>query len=288
MNWFTEFPYQLPFDVTIIDELVRDFSITYDPFFKAIKKGLSGMISGVQVILELIPWWIYLIAIFVMGWKIGGKLRKGIIYSVLMLFIGVFGLWNLMMDTLSIVITSVIISLIFGFPIGILISKSDRADRIIRPVLDAMQTMPIFVYLIPAIIFFGLGKAPAVMATTIYAIVPVIRLTNHGIRQVDIEVVEAAKAFGSTGMQTLIKVQIPQALPTIMTGVNQTLMMAMSMVVTCSMIGASGLGMEVLIGVNRMEVGRGLVSGIAVVIIAIVLDRFTQGLVNIGEVKRVG
>ncbi len=143
-----------------------------------------------------------------------------------------------------------------------------------------MQTMPVFVYLIPALLFFGLGKPPAVIATTIYAIVPIIRLTSHGIRQIDKEVVEASLSFGSTRLQSLIKVQIPQALPTIMAGVNQTLMMAMSMVVTTSMIGATGLGMEVLISVNRVEIGRGLVSGTAVVIIAVLLDRITQGFIN--------
>jgi glycine betaine/proline transport system substrate-binding protein len=206
-----------------------------------------------------------------------------VLFAVVLMLIGVFSLWSLMIETISIVIVSVIISVVFGFPIGIIISRSDRADRIIRPVLDGMQTMPVFVYLIPVAIFLGLGKAPAVIATTIYAIVPLIRLTNHGIRQVDTEVVEAARAFGSTELQTLYKVQIPQALPTIMTGLNQTLMMAMSMVVTCSMIGASGLGMEVLIGVNRMEIGRGVVAGTAVVIIAIILDRLTQGMVKKGE-----
>ncbi|WP_280140133.1 ABC transporter permease [Proteiniborus ethanoligenes] len=189
-----------------------------------------------------------------------------------------------MNETLSIVIASVIISLALGFPLGIIISTSERANRIIRPVLDTMQTMPVFVYLIPALLFFGLGKPPAVIATTIYAIVPIIRLTSHGIRQIDKEVVEASLSFGSTRLQSLIKVQIPQALPTIMTGVNQTLMMAMSMVVTTSMIGATGLGMEVLISVNRVEIGRGLVSGTAVVIIAVLLDRITQGFVNGREV----
>jgi ABC-type proline/glycine betaine transport system permease subunit len=148
-----------------------------------------------------------------------------------------------------------------------------------------MQTMPVFVYLIPAVIFFSIGRAPSVVATTIYAIVPVIRLTSHGIRQVDAEVVEAARAFGSTRSQTLFKVQIPQALPTILTGVNQTLMMAMSMVVTCSMIGAAGLGNEVLIAVNRQEIARGLLSGSSVVIMAILLDRLTQGWFKNTEVK---
>ena len=178
--------------------------------------------------------------------------------------------------TLSIVIASVIIALIIGLPVGILLSGSDRANRIVRPILDTMQTMPVFVYLIPALLLFGTGNASAVIATVIYAVVPVIRLTSLGIRQVDKEVVEAAKAFGSTKPQALFKVQIPQALPTIMTGVNQTLMMAMAMVVTTSMIGARGLGMEVLEAVNRIEIGRGLVAGASVVILAIILDRLTQ------------
>ena len=146
-----------------------------------------------------------------------------------------------------------------------------------------MQTMPVFVYLIPALLLFGLGNASAVIATVIYAIVPVIRLTSLGIRQVDKEVVEAAKSFGSTRWQTLFKVQIPQAIPTIMTGVNQTLMMAMAMVVTCSMIGARGLGMEVLDAVNRVEIGRGLIAGGCVVILAVVLDRLTQGWFGSGK-----
>ena len=204
----------------------------------------------------------------------------------MLFFIGVIGLWDLMNDTLSIVLAAVFISLLLGFPIGILISGNEKINSFVRPILDTMQTMPVFVYLIPAVLFFGLGKAPAVIATTIYAIVPVIRLTSHGIRQVDKEVVEAARAFGSTKFQTLWKVQIPQALPTIMTGVNQTLMMAMAMVVTCSMIGASGLGMEVLIGVNRIEIGRGLVAGTAVVIVAILMDRITQAWINRSEVKK--
>ena len=192
-----------------------------------------------------------------------------------------------MNDTLSIIITSVIIALILGFPIVVLLSTSDRLDRIARPILDMMQTMPVFVYLIPALLFFGMGRPPAIIATTVYAVAPMIRLTNLGIRQIDKEVVEASIAFGSTRLQSLVKVQIPQALPTIMTGVNQTLMMAMSMVVTASMIGATGLGMEVLIGVQRIEMGRGLISGSAVVILAVILDRITQGLVKRSEVDDV-
>ena len=242
----------------------------------------------INSILNYIPWFILVILVVIVAWRISGKINKGILYGAMLVLIGALGLWSLMYETLSIILASVIISLIFGFPIGILLSTSDRLDRLVRPILDTMQTMPVFVYLIPAMMFFGLGKPPAVIATTVYAVVPMIRLTNHGIRQIDHEVVEASLAFGSTKMQSLIKVQIPQALPTIMTGVNQTLMMAMSMVVTTSMIGASGLGMEVLLAVNRIEMGRGLVSGTAVVIIAVILDRLTQGLVQRSEVKTDG
>lgn len=280
MSWLTEFPFKIKLDVRVIDKFIRNLKNSFAGFFDTIKSLLDSLINGIYFVLNYIPWWVYLIVVFLIGWKLGKKLSRGIFYVLAMLFIAFFNLWDLMIETLSIVIASVMISIIIGFPIGLLVSKSDKADKIIRPFLDTMQTMPVFVYLIPAVIFFGLGNAPAVIATTIYAVVPLIRLTNHGIRIVDAEVVEAAKAFGSTSWQTLIKVQIPQALPTIMTGVNQTLMMAMSMVVTTSMIGVNGLGMEVLIGVQRMELGRGLIAGIAVVILAIILDRFTQSLVK--------
>ncbi|MFZ2538992.1 MAG: glycine betaine ABC transporter substrate-binding protein [Oscillospiraceae bacterium] len=284
----TKFPFALSVDVSSIDNGIRSFSSKFEGFFTSIKNGLNGMINFIQTILTFIPWWVLLIVVFLAGWGVDRKIYKGIIYAASLSLIGFFGLWDLMNETLSIVLVAVFISLLLGFPIGVLVAGSKRANQIARPILDTMQTMPVFVYLIPAIIFFGLGKAPAVIATTIYAIVPVIRLTSHGIGQVDSEIVEAARSFGSTKFQTLWKVQIPQALPTIMTGVNQTLMMAMAMVVTCSMIGASGLGMEVLIGVNRMEMGRGLVAGVAVVIIAIIMDRLTQGFAKKSEVKTNG
>ncbi len=283
-NWLRDFPFKIPLNVNDIDTSVRNFSVKYDSFFSKIRLFLGSLVNVIYKVLDFIPWFISLILVFLVGWKISRKIGKGILYASLLFFIGALGLWNFMNETLSIVIASVIISLALGFPLGIIISTSERANRIIRPVLDTMQTMPVFVYLIPALLFFGLGKPPAVIATTIYAVVPIIRLTSHGIRQIDKEVVEASLSFGSTRLQSLIKVQIPQALPTIMAGVNQTLMMAMSMVVTTSMIGATGLGMEVLLSVNRVEIGRGLVSGTAVVIIAVLLDRITQGFVNGREV----
>jgi ABC-type proline/glycine betaine transport system permease subunit len=272
-----KFPFQIDIDVEAIDKAMREFAITFDVVLKMIRNGLNGLLNSIQALLTYIPWWMLVLLVVFLGFKQTGKIKTGIVYGLMLTVIGIVGLWGLMLTTLSIVIASVALSVLLGFPIGILISTSDRANRWVRPILDTMQTMPVFVYLIPAVLLFGLGKTPAVIATTIYAIVPIIRLTNLGIRQVDTEVVEAAKAFGSTKTQAMMKVQIPQAWPTIMAGVNQTLMMAMAMVVTASMIGAAGLGMEVLISVNRVEVGRGLVSGTAVVLLAILLDRLSQG-----------
>lgn len=278
MEWLFEFPEVLKPNFTAIDNAVRAFAVWADPVLSAISGGLQGMVSGISFLLGHIPWPLLVALVVFMGWKSCRRLRTGVLYGILFAVIGAVGYWDMMLVTLSIVISSFIISLIIGLPVGILLSGSDRANRIVRPILDTMQTMPSFVYLIPAMILFGIGNPSAVLATVIYAVVPVIRLTSLGIRQVDKEVVEAAKAFGSTKRQALFKVQIPQALPTIMTGVNQTLMMAMAMVVTCSMIGARGLGMEILNAVNRLEIGRGLFAGSSVVILAIILDRTTQGL----------
>lgn len=276
-NWFWEFPKELQIDIgRPIDEAVAYLGSNYGSVFTSIKTMLSMLTQGIQSVIGIFPWWLVIIIVGAWGWRSGGRISRGILYSALMLLIGFMGLWQLMLETISLVIAAVIISLVIGLPLGMLVSGSERANTILRPVLDAMQTMPTFVYLIPAVMFFGLGQVPAVIATTIYAAPPVIRLTSHAIRQVDPEVVEAAKSFGSTWPQILFKVQIPQAMPTIMTGVNQTIMMAVAMVVTCSMIGAKGLGMEVLIGINRLEIGRGFSSGLAIVIIAIILDRLTQ------------
>lgn len=271
------FPFALDVDTRSFDKSVKSFAREHSGFFDGIKNGLIAFVNFFNWFLGLIPWWLFILLVGVAGYFATYRVSKALLYAALLFLIGVFGLWELMNETLAVVLASVVIALVLGLPIGILLSGSQRANRIMRPVLDTMQTMPVFVYLIPAVMFFSIGKAPAVIATVIYAVVPVIRLTALGILQVDPEVVEASKAFGATKMQTLFKVQIPQALPTIMTGVNQTLMMAMAMVVTCSMIGASGLGTEVLIGVNRNEIGRGLIAGVAVVIIAVLMDRLTQG-----------
>lgn len=277
MDWLFNFPFKINIDTNAIDNAVRGFAASHSAFFDGIKSGLTGFVGAINWILGYIPWFVLIALVFFLGWKGHKSLRSGITYAVLLCVIGMLGLWDLMNLTLSIVLAGVIIALVLGLPVGVLLSGSDRANRTARPLLDMMQTMPVFVYLIPAVIFFGMGSASAVIATVIYAMVPVIRLTSLGIRQVNAEVVEAARSFGSTKLQMLLKVQMPQALPTIMAGINQTMMMAMSMVVTCSMIGARGLGNEVLIAVNRVEISRGFMAGGSVVILAILLDRLTQG-----------
>lgn len=283
-EWLFAFPEQIFVDIkTPIDNAVLYMLKNWDVFFDGMADGIRSLLSGVSSVVDLIPWWLLIAAVFIATLRLSKKLGRAVLYSALLFFIGAIGLWALMYQTLVIVITSVIISLLLGLPTGILISSSKRADAIIRPVLDTMQTMPSFVYLIPAAMLLGLGQVPAVLATTIYAMPPVIRLTSHGIQQVNVEVVEAAKAFGATKAQTLFKVQIPQALKTIMAGVNQTIMMAIAMVVTCSMIAAPGLGAEVIMGINRLESGRGFAAGTAIVIVAIIMDRLTQGIIKAKE-----
>lgn len=277
MDWIYRFPFQIKVNTQAIDDAFHQFARQFDGILEAIRSSLNALLLGVHRLLVFIPWWGLVALVIAVSYIKSRRPFQSLLYGFLLFLIGVFGLWELMLTTLSIVLAAVVLSLLLGFPLGILISMSQRAHRFVRPVLDTMQTMPVFVYLIPAVILFKLGRVPAVIATTIYAIVPIIRLTDLGIRQVDPELVEAVKSFGATRMQALIKVQIPQALPTIMTGVNQTLMMAMAMVVTTSMIGTTGLGLEVLYSVNRVEVGRGLISGSAVVILAIILDRLSQG-----------
>lgn len=280
-QFLTEFPEQLKIDLTApIDNFVKYINAKYGHFFNSIKDILTAVIMGIENLLNLIPWWITILLTVLAGKKTSGKWRTGVLFGLSLFAIGIFGYWSMMNETLAVVISSVILSLLIGLPLGILVSTNKLAADIMRPLLDAMQTMPTFVYMIPAVMLLGPGKVPAVLATVVYAVVPVIRLTSHGIQQVDQEIVEAAVSFGSSRWQTLFKVQIPQALPTIMAGVNQTMMMAIAMVVTCAMIGANGLGMEVLIAINRTESGRGFIAGISIVIIAIIIDRLTQSIVK--------
>jgi glycine betaine/proline transport system permease protein len=195
-----------------------------------------------------------------------------------LLFIGFMGLWENTIETIALMVVAVVLSVAVGLPLGVLGARNQTADNIMRPILDGMQTMPSFVYLIPGILFFGLGKPAGIFATIIYAIPPVIRLTNLGIRQVSPETVEAARSFGASPLQILTKVQIPMALPTIMAGINQTTMMALAMVTIASMVAAGGLGDNVLRALQKNEPGNGAIAGVAIVFLAIVIDRLTQSV----------
>ena len=196
--------------------------------------------------------------------------------GALLCVIGVLGMWDAGMQTLALMIMAAGLSVLIGIPLGVLMARVNWLRSVMLPVLDVMQTMPSFVYLIPVVMLFGLGKIPAIIATVIYAVPPLIRLTDLGIRLVDREVLEASRAFGANPRQQLFGVQLPLALPNIMAGINQTTMMALSMVVIASMIGARGLGYEVLLGINRLEVGRGLLAGLGIVVLAVLFDRITN------------
>ena len=271
-NWIVRADIQRWID-TAIDWVVKN----WDPIFSAINIGVLAIQVPLEKFLLWLPWWFVIGVVGLLAWRVVGRNIAAVAMALLFLM-GVLGLLDFAMQTLAILVTATLLAVGIGMPLGILGAKSDRLDAIIRPILDGMQTMPSFVYLVPAIMLFGLGKTPAIMATLIYAVPPLIRLTNLGIRQVDPEVVEAARAFGSTSRQILVKVQLPMAVPTIMAGINQTIMMALAMVVIASMIGAKGLGIEVLNGIARLEVGRGFLGGLGIVFMAIIIDRITQGL----------
>ena len=274
MSKFPEF-LNLPL-AKYIDIAMDWLLINLEGFFDFIGFIILRVVMAFENVFLFIPWFVVILLIGLAGWKLIGSLKTGIFFMVLMVVVGSFQYWDLAMQTLALVIASVVLALLIGLPMGIVMARSDRAERIMKPILDGMQTMPSFVYLIPALMFFGMGKVPSMFATIIYAVPPVIRLTNVGIREVDVEALEAAKAFGATKRQILFDVQLPLAKPSIMVGINQTTMMALSMVVIGSMIGAKGLGMEVLLAIGRIEVGRGFEAGISIVFLAIIIDRITH------------
>ncbi len=261
-----------------INDAVRWLLQEYGAAFDKFSDGLLKLLLFIQGMLQVVPWWGYVLIIAVLSWVAMKKLIPVAVLSLMPVIIGVFGLWGLAVETLAIVITSVVFALVIGIPLGILMAEVKVFGIVFRPVLDAMQTMPSFVYLIPAMMLFGLGKVPAIIATLIYAVPPVMRLTSLGIQLVPKPAQEAARAYGATRWQLLTEVRIPLAMPSILAGVNQTTMMALAMVVIASMIGARGLGQEVLLAINRIDVGRGFEAGLGIVIMAIIIDRITQGM----------
>jgi glycine betaine/proline transport system permease protein len=273
------FPEQLRFNVApYIDIFVEQLKITCAPAFEFFSGLLLATLLKIETGLLFVPWWIWILLVVAFCWWQTRHLLYSLGLGALLVTVGLFGLWLVTMKTLAIIVAAVVISLLLGIPLGIAMAESNRFHAVLTPLLDAMQTMPSFVYLIPALMFLGLGKVPAIVATVIYALPPVIRLTNLGIRQVSESIQEAARAFGATRWQMLCEVRLPLAMPSIMAGINQTTMMALSMVIIASMIGAGGVGERVLIATNHLAVGNGFEAGWAIVVLAIIIDRLTQAL----------
>lgn len=261
----------------VVDDFVSWLLRTYGDFFDSLSRTLLNMLLTIEDVLHWIPWWAIVAAVILGSWLLSRNVWGSLVLGGLLIVVVGFGLWAPTMNTLAIVVTAVILALLIGIPIGILMAEFRPVNAVVRPLLDVMQTMPSFVYLIPAMMLLGLGKVPAVLATWIYAAPPIIRLTHLGVEQVSADVQEAALAYGATRWQLLKEVRLPLAMPSLLAGVNQTTMMALAMVVVASMIGARGVGEEVLLSINRMDIGRGFEAGIAVVALAIVIDRLTQG-----------
>jgi ABC-type proline/glycine betaine transport system, permease component len=280
MDWLTRFPH-------MDDDMLRNLKKGIDDAFRAFTRAYGDSIETFFDPLQLLlveserlltrtPWPIVLLAIAVVAWFASRNWRIVTGCVATLLLIGYFDMWQDTMKTISMIFVCTVLSILIGIPVGIAMSRSDRLQSAINPVLDVMQTMPSFVYLIPVVMLLGIGKVPGLIAVVIYALPPMIRLTNLGIRLVDRDVLEAADAFGSSGWQKLKDVQMPLALPTIMAGINQTIMMALAMVVIASMIGVQGLGQPVLRAISNQYFTLGIFNGLAIVGIAIIFDRITQ------------
>lgn len=256
-----------------VDWLVNN----YRDFFQAIKWPVEQTLNGFDAGLNALPPVVVLLVIGLAAWRFSGK-GLAVFSLVTMTLVGLLGLWADTMTTLAMVLSAVIFCALVGIPLGICAGRNDAFETGIRPVLDAMQTTPAFVYLVPIVMLFSVGNVAGVLATIVFALPPIIRLTSLGIRQVHPELVEAAQAFGATHWQVLSRVQVPLAMPTILAGLNQTIMMALSMVVIAALIGAGGLGSPVILGLNTLDIGRAVIGGLGIVLMAIVLDRITQSM----------
>ena len=256
----------------------------FRPLFQTIRTPIDATLSGVEHAMLALPWPAFTLAMVLIAWQFAGRgLAIGTTLSLLT--VAALGIWPEAMVTLSLVLTSLAFCIAIGLPLGIAIASSDRMQRWTRPVLDAMQTTPAFVYLVPVVMLFGIGNVPGVIVTIIFALPPLVRLTNLGIRQVRPDLIEASRAYGASRSQLLWKVQLPLAMPSILAGINQALMLSLSMVVIASMIAVGGLGQMVLRGIGRLDMGLATVGGLGIVLLAIVLDRLTQA---VGQAQRNG
>lgn len=244
--------------------------------FEAAAYPLLMLLKAIEDLLVATPWWVIMAVLVGVAWLATRNWKLPVIVLLSLLFLGVMDLWKDAMTTMALMIAATITAILVSIPVGVWMSRSLNVRNVVTPVLDLMQTLPSFVYLIPTVMIFGPGKIPALIATIVYAAPPLVRLTDLGLRSVDPAVMEASRAFGTNPRQRLFGVQIPLALPTILAGVNQTTMMALAMVVIASMIGAGGLGYQVLQGIGRLEVSRGLFAGLGIVALAIIFDRVTQ------------
>jgi glycine betaine/proline transport system permease protein len=280
MDWFYKFPHMNDDSLRelkkVIDEGFRAFTRAYGDAIEGLFSPLQHFLIAAERFMTKTPWPIVMLIILVVAWGASRSWKVVAGCLVTLLAIGYFDMWDDTMRTVSMIFVCTVLSIAIGIPIGILMSRSDRLQRLVNPVLDVMQTMPSFVYLIPVVMLLGIGKVPGLIAVVIYAIPPMIRLTDLGIRLVDKDVLEAADAFGSSSWQKLRNVQLPLALPTIMAGINQTIMMALAMVVIASMIGVQGLGQPVLKAIANQYFTLGIFNGLAIVGIAIIFDRVSQ------------
>ncbi|MFN7093082.1 MAG: ABC transporter permease [Allorhizobium sp.] len=280
MEYFNKFPAMNPDSLRdlkrAIDEGFRNFTRAYGDGIESVFEPLQHFLIWSERFMTRTPWPIIVLLIALLAWFASRNWRIVAGSVITLLVIGYFDMWDDTMKTVSMIFVCTVLSIVIGIPMGILLSRSDRVQNAINPVLDIMQTMPSFVYLIPVVMLLGIGKVPGLIAVVIYAIPPMIRLTNLGIRLVDKDVLEAADAFGSSSWQKLQKVQMPLALPTIMAGINQTIMMALAMVVIASMIGVQGLGQPVLKAISNQYFTLGIFNGLAIVGIAIIFDRVSQ------------
>lgn len=259
-----------------VNRLVDWLVLRYGDQLRSLSDHLLQLLVGLESLLRLLPWWLLLLLVGLLAWHASRSLTRALVLSALLALIGMIGLWDKLLQTLALVLVSTGLCVLIGVPLGVVLATRPLARRLVLPVLDVMQTLPAFVYLIPVLMLFGLGKVPAVFATLVYALPPLVRLTELGLAQIDPSLLQAAHGLGANRWQRLRRIALPLALPSIMAGLNQSVMMALSLVVVASMIGARGLGEDVLSGIQTLNVGQGVEAGLAIVALAMVIDRISQ------------